>query len=81
LGLFKNFKVTERQSVQFRVSAINFLNHPLAQFGLAGTGDETLNFSGPNNTLSPTNTNATTTGTPAFKTGSRQVTFALKYYF
>ena len=31
--------------------------------------------------LSPTNTNAATTGTPAFKTGSRFVTVAAKYYF
>jgi hypothetical protein len=81
LGLFKSFKVTESQSVQFRVSATNFLNHPLPQFGLAGNGDQSLNFSGPGNTLSQTNTNATTTGKPAFKIGSRQVTFALKYYF
>ena len=44
LALYKNFKITERQSVQFRVSATNFLNHPLSQFGLAGTADESLNF-------------------------------------
>lgn len=44
LALYKNFKITERQSVQFRVSATNWLNHPLSQFGLAGTADESLNF-------------------------------------
>ena len=44
LGVFKNFRITERQSLQFRLTATNFLNHPLAQFGLAGTGDEELNF-------------------------------------
>ncbi|HEV7220364.1 MAG: carboxypeptidase regulatory-like domain-containing protein [Terriglobales bacterium] len=82
LGLFKNFKITERQNVQFRVSATNFLNHPLPQFGLAGTSDESLNFTGSSNTvLSQTNTNATTTGKPRFKIGSRQVTFAFKYFF
>jgi hypothetical protein len=31
--------------------------------------------------VSPTNTNTSTTGTPAFKVGSRFVTLALKYYF
>ena len=31
--------------------------------------------------LSPTNTNGTTTGSPAFKTGSRFVTLAAKFYF
>jgi hypothetical protein len=105
LALYKNFKVTERQSVQFRISATNWLNHPLPQFGLAGTSDESLNF---NKTtfmtenspaecsalnlgaapcqvtihgISPTNTNATTTGKPAFKIGQRSLLFALKYYF
>jgi hypothetical protein len=116
LALYKNFKITERQSVQFRVSATNFLNHPLSQFGLAGNSDESLNFTrhytvpisesavgsagnecaylnAPQDVgnplvcdaavtgISPTNTNSTTTGKPAFKTGSRFLTFAIKYYF
>jgi hypothetical protein len=84
LGIYKSFKITEAQSVQFRVSATNFLNHPLPQFGLAGVSDEQLNFqtsTNGGNAVSQTNTNSTTTGKPAFKNGSRQVTFALKYYF
>jgi hypothetical protein len=106
LGVYKSFKITESQSVQFRVSATNFLNHPLPQFGLAGTSDETLNFQSnttmtePNQAecnqlannapapcqvnivgISPTNTNTSLTGKPAFKNGSRQVTFSLKYFF
>jgi Carboxypeptidase regulatory-like domain len=44
LALFKNFKVTENQKVQFRLSAQNFLNHPNKQFGLAGNSDQQLNF-------------------------------------
>jgi hypothetical protein len=111
LGIYKNFNITERQKVQFRVSATNWLNHPLRQFDLAGITDEQINFTqnstytemnqaecnllmpqpngAPTTTpcqvpvvgLSQTNTNATTTGKPAFKTGSRSLLFALKYYF
>jgi len=31
--------------------------------------------------ISPTNTNANVTGKPKFKTGNRQMTFTMKYYF
>jgi hypothetical protein len=85
LALFKNFRITENQNIQFRLQAQNILNHPLRQFGLAGLGDETLNFTNPSgqdvNGLSQTNTNTTTTGKPAFTTGNRQLTFVLKYFF
>jgi len=44
LGIYKTFKITESKNVEFRIQATNFLNHPLAQFGLAGTSDESFNF-------------------------------------
>lgn len=107
LGLYKSFKITESKQLQFRIQATNWLNHPLYQFGLAGTGDENINLT--NNTtmtennlsecqllvgasatapcqvpiqgIAASNTNATTTGKPGFKTGQRVVTFSAKFYF
>jgi hypothetical protein len=32
LAVFKNFKINERQNVEFRMSGFNFLNHPLDSF-------------------------------------------------
>ena len=107
LAVFKSFQIRESQRVELRVSATNWLNHPLRQFGLANQSDEQLNFTKTTNatcsgcvntsqnqqtgaitvtpiqvtSLSPTNTNATTTGTPAFKTGSRFLTVSAKYFF
>ncbi len=93
LGVYKSFHLTESQSIQFRASATNWLNHPLGQFGLAGNGDNALNFqqttpatcsgcAGLNVvSIAPTNQSTSVNGAPAFKTGSRFVTLALKYYF
>ncbi len=113
LGIYKNFKLTESKSLQFRVQATNFLNHALPQFGLAGTSDTTINLQqnttvqipmsaiaggtcsaigGSNSatagmcdytehSIAASNTNTTTTGKPAFKTGQRVITFAVKFYF
>jgi len=92
LAVYKSFKITGNQSFQVRVSATNFLNHPLRQFGASGgTGDDSISFietlplSGTNNhtlqALSQTNTNTQTTGTPTGKVGFRSILFSAKYYF
>jgi hypothetical protein len=75
LGLYKNFKITERQGLQFRITAFNFLNHPLPQFNLGN--DINLSFSAPGGG----NTNANTTGVPRYKVGNRTLELALKYTF
>lgn len=81
LTLAKNFRITENQKVQFKVSAFNFLNRPNPAFLLGGNGDATLQFSDSSNNLTQTNQNATTTGFPAHTAGDRLVEFAVKYYF
>ena len=96
LALYKSFKITGNQSFQLRISASNFLNHPLKEFNAAGgNADVNLNFTHtytsaevPSNTanhnlqsLSQTNTNATTTGFPTAKAGNRSILFSAKYIF
>ncbi len=42
LAAYKSFHLTERQTVQFRASAFNWLNHPLPQF--SGQSQVTLHY-------------------------------------
>jgi hypothetical protein len=91
LGLYKNFKIAESQSVQFRVSASNWLNHALPQFGLANSSDEQLNFLSQSNATcagcvdssgTPLQINAiSATNTNETTTGKRSLLFSAKYYF
>lgn len=95
LGVYKDFKITERQTLQFRVQAFNFLNHPLRDFTKAQS-DIQLSFlcndsngirlpqcqpSALDSTLSMVNTNTSTTGKPAYTVGRRVMEFAIKYSF
>jgi len=74
LSLFKNFQISESKKVQFRFSAYNFLNHPLASFNPAGgDGNLTLNFT--NGKAQPT------FGYVDFLNGNRSVQLVLKFFF
>jgi len=82
LAIFKAFRVTDSQRIEVRVSATNWLNHPNAAFGIAGTGDNSLLFNGVATASTAVfNTNTSTTGTPQNKNGYRWIQFAAKYYF
>jgi hypothetical protein len=82
LALFKAFKVNESQRVEVRISATNWLNHPNAQFGIAGNADNQLVFNGLSTASGLTyNSQTSTTGIPQNKNGFRWMQFAAKYYF
>jgi hypothetical protein len=81
LAVYKNFRIAENHRLQFRFSAFNFLNHPLADFNAGGDADIRLNFVNPDGSLSQKNTNKITNGFSQFTTGRRVVEFALKYNF
>ncbi len=80
LAAYKTFKIRESQGVQFRLSAFNFVNHPLPQF--SGGSQLQLNY---NNDLTVnTAANAKTQGFVDTKTGghaARILELALKYNF
>ena len=82
LAIFKAFRVNDSQRVEVRISATNWLNHPNAQFGLAGNSDNSLLFNGLSTASQLTyNSNTSTTGIPQNKVGFRWLQFAAKYYF
>jgi hypothetical protein len=92
LAIYKDFTFKEHNKIEFRMSAFNFLNHPLPQFGISGNSDINLNFALPSASscgnspapcgVSPTNINAITTGSPLYKNNvPRVIEFALKFMF
>jgi hypothetical protein len=82
LALFKAFRVNDSQRVEIRISATNFLNHPNAQFGIAGNSDNQLTFQGVSSASHMVyNSQTATTGIPQNKNGYRWMQFAAKYFF
>jgi hypothetical protein len=73
LGIFKNFAISERQKLQFRVDGYNFLNHPLWSFNGANL---TAGFSGTTGQM-----NTPLFGTVTTKQGARIVQLQVKYTF
>ena len=81
MALSKSFHVTERQTVEFRASAFDWDNHPLAAFNSSDLG---LSYTVDYNTKVATNTDASTFGSTQTKAGGdtrRIFELALKYNF
>jgi hypothetical protein len=75
LSVQKEFHIGDHP-LELRISAFNFLNHPLRQF----TGADTeLKFAAP--VAGTTNSNALTTGYPLYIVGYRVVLLTIKYRF
>jgi hypothetical protein len=93
LAIYKDFAFKEHHKIEFRLSAFNFMNHALWQFGQGGAQDVNLNFSNSATAsscgnspapcgLSLTNANAVTDGKPLYKNNvPRVIEFAMKYMF
>lgn len=73
MALFKNFKITESQKLQFRFNFYNWMNHPLWSFNGGN-----LNLSFDKNTLQQNNSNF---GYTTVKQGNRIIQLGVKYYF
>jgi hypothetical protein len=83
LSAQKAFNFTEHQNLTFRLSAFNFVNHPLTTLSSAFNSQYYLNFNNPNSTSFAQNSSNTSAGfgTLPFKTGHRILEMSLKYNF
>jgi len=75
-SILKNFNVTERAKLQFRMDAFNVFNHPALGFNNNQNGGTCIDCSG-NGKITDIEHDAT----PGSATGMRQLEFALKFLF
>ena len=81
LSLYKNFSIREKQKIQLRFEAFNFLNHPLPEFNAVNNSDIQLKFSDAAGNLTQTNQNVNTNGKPLYTVNRRVIEFAVRYTF
>jgi len=90
LTLLKNVKITERQSLQFRIAAFNFLNHDLLSFtnndsnlklGLNDLGQVITGTSCPATSGGTSCTSPSTFGKATYHVGGRLLELGVKYSF
>jgi len=79
LGLYKTFRITERQTVELRGTAFNFLNHPLPGFSTSDL--VTLKLTTTNNTAFTSQVSNVNRGITDAKYTQRTMLLAVKYKF
>jgi len=83
-SILKNFELTERAKLQFRMDAFNVFNHPALGFNNNQNGGTCIDCSGTNAQGVPNAgiiTDIERDATPGSATGMRQLEFALKFIF
>jgi Carboxypeptidase regulatory-like domain len=82
LSVYKTFHVTERQTLQFRVNAFNFINHDLPDLTQGNALNLNFNSNGVMvNTCGSTTSGSCTDGRAHYTVGRRVMELALKYNF
>jgi hypothetical protein len=79
IGIYKTFHINERNSLQFRAQAFNWLNHPLP--GFSSSDPITVKLQTANNTTFTSQVSNANRGFTDTKFGQRSLQFALKYNF
>lgn len=90
LSVFKDFKISDRQNMQFRISGFNFLNHPISSFASSNLSNLILNTGYADNTVYTNPTDALNNlgiknkdkfGYTIYKVGQRVAELGFKYNF